>query len=182
MEIKITTRRGHTFTTTTEMLKKIGRENLLTFFCRRESHREILKNGFHPTEQEITTMAERLKLAEQFARIQGGCGYRGMEMRVFNDHRISEGMARRLTEIQGVDVSDIDFKKLAVEDMRRSFEFECRLANVNPEQYFNLDMQTEKQDTPGKIKRAIELLAGTKSAFKSEAVQEAREILESIIK
>ena len=143
MEIKIQTKSGKMFEVDSETLEKIGRENMLTFLSRRFSHREIRAGGFAPTDTEISSLASRLKLAEQFLRF-GDSGYRDMEMRVFEGHHISEGMARRLMEIQETDVSDVDFRALALAQLRENWEFDSRLANVEPEQFFRRQLRPDE--------------------------------------
>lgn len=143
MNIKICTRSGRVFDVDSEVLEKIGKQNLLTFLCRRETHRERRSAGFNPTEQEIAEYVSNLKLSKQFQRF-GDTGYRDLEMRVFGGHRISEGAARRLSEIQEIDVSDIDFKKIALGFMRETWEFECRLDETPPELFFRRELHPEQ--------------------------------------
>ncbi len=136
MNIKILTQRGEIFDVDSEILSRVGKQNLLTFLCRRESHRKIRARGFHPSDDDVERIATEMKLSEQFARFPGGCGYRDMELRVFRGHLLSEGMARRLAEIQQVDVSDINFHARAVANLREMWEFSCRISDAKPEEWF----------------------------------------------
>jgi len=63
-----------------------------------------------------------------------------------------------------------------------AYRFQVGSAYMSCPQEWAARIEHDETDVTRKIRQAIDLLAGTKHAFKSTAVEEARKILEAIIK
>jgi len=138
MQTTVTTSTNRSFQIEENVLNRLGKQDVCTFLCRRESHRSIRDAGFNPTEVEIQREVAALRLAEQFTRY-GDTGYRDLAQRVFSGRILSAGAERRLSEIQSIDVSDVDFRTEAVNRLRDLWAFECRLADSEIEVFYRDD-------------------------------------------
>jgi hypothetical protein len=145
MQTTVTTSTNKSFHVDANILRQLGKQDVCTFLCRRESHRTIRDAGFNPSEHEIQEQVDMLKLAEQFTRY-GDTGYRDLALRVFSGRILSAGAERRLSEIRSVDVSDVDFRPEAIRALQKMWEFQCRLADTEIEVFYRDDPRLHTEE------------------------------------